>query len=247
MGSLALGTEGIVFSQIRSRLGRCTPPPSAPDVFPAVEYASGLKVRIAALPAWQQAAFAASCAERLYPAYAAFRSVSGTDDDGLIRRALDLAWEGAATGGMSDEDPSALFERCVALIPDDEADFTIPGHAEHAISSAAYALQAAAGLSGDAAGWAATVGTDALDSFLINSGAVPWTATTRVERAKLDQRVWQQDLVQAEVARREADLSRLASSADREASVRELRGQATGDSLLPLDQLDHDVAGSRDE
>jgi uncharacterized protein YjaG (DUF416 family) len=236
-----------VFSQIRSLLGTRTRPPNAPDVFPAVEYASGLKVRVAGLPAWQQAAFAASCAERLYPAYAAFRSVSGTDDGGLVRRALDFAWEGAATGGMSEEDPGALFERCVALIPDDEGDITIPGHAEHAVSSAAYALQAAAGLSGDAAGWAATVGTDALDAFLINSGAVTWTATTRAERAQMDQHVWGHDLVQAEVARREADLARLASSGDREASVRELRGRAAGDSILPLDQLDHDTGDTDGE
>jgi uncharacterized protein YjaG (DUF416 family) len=197
-------------------------------------------MRLAALPAWQQAAFAASCAERMYPAYAAFRSASRTDDGGLIRRALDLAWESAATGSISDSDPAALFERCVALIPDQEADFTIPDHAEDAISAAAYALQAAAGLSDEAAGSAASVGTDALDSFLLDSGAVPWTATTRADRAQMDQRVWQHSLVQAEVARREADLTRLASSANRGTSVGELRARATGDSLLPLDQLDHD-------
>jgi uncharacterized protein YjaG (DUF416 family) len=246
MGSLVFGTEGVVFSQIRSRLGS-TPPPDDPDAFPAVEYASGLKVRIAALPAWQQAAFAASCAERLYPAYAAFRSVSGTDDGGLVRRALDLAWEGAATGSISEEDPGALVERCVALIPDQEADFTIPDHADDGIAAAAYALEAAAGLSDEAAGWAAMRGTDALDAFLINSGAVPWTGATRVERAQMDQRVWRHDLVQAEVARREADLARLASSVEREASIRELRGRAVGVSLLPLDQLDHDGAATDSE
>jgi uncharacterized protein YjaG (DUF416 family) len=234
-------TEGIVFGQIRALFSgkRSTP---ASDDFPAVAYANALKVRIAALSDWQQAAFAASCAERLYPAYASFRTASGTDDGGLVRRALDLAWEGAATESIGEDDPRALFERCVALIPGDDADFTIPDHAEHAISSAAYALQAAAGLSPDAGGWAASVGTDALDAFLIGSGAVPWNATTRAERAQMDQRVWQHDLFQAEVTRREADLTRLASSAERKETVSELRAQAMNESLLPIDRLDHDLA-----
>jgi uncharacterized protein YjaG (DUF416 family) len=239
MRSSPFGTEGIVFGQIRGLFGgRRSAPSSAHDGFPTVAYADDMKARIATLPVWQQAAFAAACAERMYPAYAAFRDLSGLDDDGVVRRALDHAWEGAETGSISESDPGALFERCVALIADQEADFTLPDHADDAISAAAYALQAAAGLSDEAAGWAASVGTDALDSFLLTSGTVPGTATTRAERAQLDQRVWQHDLVQAEVARREADLARLASG-DREASVRELRARATSESLLPLDQLDH--------
>jgi hypothetical protein len=237
------GAEGIVFSKIRGWFGgKGALPTSVADNFPAVEYAAALKVRIAALPAWQQAAFAAACAERMYPAYAAFRDLSATDTDGVVRRALDRAWEGAETGSVGERDPAALIERCASLIPDEDADFTIPDHAEHAISAAAYALQAAAGLSDDAAGWATSVGTDALDSFLLTSGAVPWTATTRADRARMDQRVWAHDLFQAEVARREADLARLATG-DRAATVRELRARAAGDSLLPLDQLDHEVAG----
>lgn len=235
-----------MFRRISGGLGRRTPPRADPEAFPTAAYASGLKARMAALPDWQQAALAAACAERLYPAYAAFRDVSGTDEGGLVRRALDLAWEGATAGSISEADPAALFERCVALIPDQEADFTIPDHADDGIAAAAYALQAAAGLSGEAAGWAATRGTDALDAFLINSGAVAWTATTRAERAQMDQRVWEHGLVRAEVARREADLACLATG-DRAGSVREIRARATGDSLLPLDQLDHEVVANPDE
>jgi uncharacterized protein YjaG (DUF416 family) len=82
---------------------------SPPDD-PFASYVSTLKARLAALPAWQQAAFGASCAERLHPAYAAFRAASGMYDGRIVRRALDLAWEGAATGRVSEGDPSAVVE-----------------------------------------------------------------------------------------------------------------------------------------
>jgi hypothetical protein len=229
-----------VFSRVRRLLAGQHATSAPGEVrFPSVAYADHTRARIAALPRWQQAAFAAACAERLYPAYAAFRAGTGANGDDVVRRALDVAWRGAAGGSIAEHDPGGLVEQCVALIPGEGAGVTLPDHANDAISAAAYALQAAAELSDEAAGWAAACGTNALDSFLITSGIVPWTARTRAERAQMDQRVWQHDLVQAEVARREADLVRL-GSADRDATVRALRAGATGISLLPLDLLDHD-------
>jgi uncharacterized protein YjaG (DUF416 family) len=229
-----------VFGRIRRIVRGPRPVDDATELdFPAVAYARDLKSRVALLPGWQQAAFAAACAERLYPAYAAFRAASGTADDGVVRRALDLAWDGAAGGVVDEADPAAVVERLVALIPREGDAVAIPDHADDAIAAAAYALQAAAGLDDQAAGWAAQRGTDALDSYLLSSDSVPWSAETREGRALMDQRVWQHPLVQAEVARREDDLARLAAG-DREAAVRHVRASAMNLSLLPLDQLDHE-------
>lgn len=138
----------------------------AQQAFPTVAYDKQLKARLLELHPRQQAAFAAACAERLFPAYAAFREASATDDGGLVRRALDLAWDGAVTGTVPERDPAAIIEACVLLIPHDDGDIMIPPHADDAIAAAAYALQAAAGLRAEAPGWAAQRGTDALSSFL---------------------------------------------------------------------------------
>jgi uncharacterized protein YjaG (DUF416 family) len=229
-----------VFERIRSALGVG----GAAQSHPLVAYAERIKTMVATLPDWQQAAFAAGCAERLYPPYAAFRRASGTNDNGVVRGALDLAWAGAATGSVSDTDAAALVKRCVRLIPDEDADFTIPDHAENAISGAVYALEAAAGLRAGAAGWAAEVGTNALDSYLLATQAIPWSGASRDGRATMEQRVWQHALVQAEVARRDADLARLARG-DRDAAIGDVRARSMIVTLLPLGELDNERGDER--
>ena len=107
-------------------------------VVPLADYDIALKAELKALPQRTQAAFAAACAERLFPAYAAFVRASGRDDHGLIRRTLDLAWDGARSGAVAAADPADLFEQCVALIPSDGSELgAFPAHAEDAIAAVA--------------------------------------------------------------------------------------------------------------
>ena len=182
-----------------------------------------------------QAAFAAACAERLYLAYAAFMEASGRDDRGLVRRTLDLAWDGATSSAVPVADPVGLFEQCVALISGDGSELgAIPAHADDAIASAAYALQAAAGLDDAAAGWAAERVTNSLDHFL---------QLTEIDMAdpEVERRIWDHPLVAAEVARREDDLRRLAEASDWGAAVDAVRRAATGVSALPCDRLNHEA------
>ena len=202
-------------------------------VIPLLEHDRALKLELLALPHRAQAAFAVACAERLYPAYAAFVDSSGREDNDLVRHTLDVAWEGARSGSLQAEDPAALVELCVALIRrDDSGEDPIPAHADDAIAAAAYCLQAAAGLDEDAAGWAASRVSDCLDNFLV---------TTEIDLSDPDaeQKVWEHPLVRAEVERRAADLRRLADAADWEAAVDDVRASATGLSALPLDALNH--------
>jgi uncharacterized protein YjaG (DUF416 family) len=223
-----------MLSRIRALLGRGLPSAARPRrVIPLLEYDRALKVELLALPQRTQAAFAVACAERLYPAYAAFVTSSGREDHGLVRHTLDVAWEGARSGSVQGEDPAALFELSVALIPsDDSGQDPIPAHAADAIAAAAYGLQAAAGLDKDAAGWAANVGSDCLDNFLL-------TSEIDLSDPDADQKVWVHPLVRAEVDRRAADLRRLAADPDSGAAVDDVRASATGLSALPLDGLHH--------
>lgn len=224
-----------MLKHLRVLMGRrsSAAPPTRRAV-PLAGYDQSLKAELRTRPQRTQAAFAAACAERQYPAYAAFLQASGRDDDGLVRQGLNCAWEWAATGVTQDPDPADLVARCVALISDEEADDVIPAHAEDAIASVAYALQAAAGLAEGAAGWAAQRGMDSLDSFLLSN-------EIDLSLPAAEQRVWEHPLVTAEISRREADLRRLDRASDWKAEVGAVRADATGLSALPLERLDHTV------
>ena len=201
---------------------------------PLASYDEALKAALKMLPRRTQGAFAAACAERLYPAYAAYAQRSGLDDEGLVRRALDLAWAWAKTGVIEDPDPSDLVERCAGLIPGIDAEDAIPAYADDAIASAAYALQAAAGLDDAAAGWAAQRGTDSLDDFLLSD-------EIDISVPGAERRVWEHPLTSAEISRRDQDLRRLNGSSDWDVAVDAVRADATGVSALPLDRLDREA------
>ena len=133
------------------------------------------------------------------------------------------------------DDPADLFEQCVALIPGDQTgEEAIPAHADDAIASVAYALQAAAGLDDKAAGWAAEQVTNCLDTFLLSN-------EIEISAPDAEQRVWEHPLVVAEVRRRKDDLQRLAEGPDWGAAVEAVRATSTGVSALPLDQADHEA------
>lgn len=205
---------------------------------PLATYGRELAARLAALPTRPRAAFAAACAERLFPAYAAYLAARGVDDAGTVRRALDAAWQVIEDGAVMDgsdrgaaataPDAAALVRACVVLIPDEEAGTILPRHAEEAIAAAAYALQAAADLADDAGAWAATVAMDALDAYLLQD--VP------IVDAAAEQAVWAHPLVRDEVERREIDLAILAGP-DLATAVALVRTRAAGTSLLPLAKL----------
>ena len=222
-----------MFKRLGDLIGRrASVRPANPRAALLAEYDRALKVDLKAMPRREQAAFAAACAERLHPAYVANLEASGRDDDGLIRRALDLAWDGATTGGVPDADSSEVVEQCVALIPGADAEFTVPPFVDDSIAAVAYALTAAIGLDPNAAGWAATRVTDALDDFV---------RSTDIEAALpgAGQRVWDHPLVQVEIGRRRKDLEGLLASSDWAATVAAVRMNAARVSALPLDQLDH--------
>jgi Protein of unknown function (DUF416) len=205
-------------------------PPRPPD--PVAAYDAVERDAVGRLGSRQQLAFAVACAERQYPAYAAFAGPSGTEPDGLVRRALDAAWDGVLRGRVDEPDPAGLAERCVELIPDQDASRSIPPLADDAIAAAAYAVQAAAGLDERAPGWAAAHGLDTLEELLL-PGVIDHRAPDAVAQ------LWAHPWMRSEIERRRADLEDLGAD-DWLARLEAVHARAMGASLLPIDQLPPD-------
>ena len=123
---------------------------------------SDLRRRLGDLNVVSRVAFAVACAERLRTAY--FSSLSA-ESEWLTRRALDLAWDFAASGGVaSAETPEILLSLEASLRPDDE----IEGgearfQAQTLLTAVLYVLRQVDREEGDDAFWAARQLTDAID------------------------------------------------------------------------------------
>ena len=125
-------------------------------------YESDLRRRLSELSAVSRVAFAVACAERLRTAYS--RSLS-TEVERLTRRALDLAWECAASGGVvSAKTPEILWSLEERLCPDDEiAAGEASFRAQALLIAVLYALRQVNCGDGDDAYWVARQLTDAID------------------------------------------------------------------------------------
>jgi hypothetical protein len=198
-------------------------------VVPLADYDGAMKVELASMPVQARTALAAAAAERLFAPYAAVVDSAGRTDGGIVRRALDAAWEAAATGLGDGDAASGLFERCIELISD-LADIPGSEYADDAIAAAAYAAQSGAGLDPQAAGWASQRVLDAIDSYLLATVVHP-------DDQEADLKVWQHELTQREIARRERDRADLAAPADFAEAVRTIRTRAAESEAIPVDRL----------
>lgn len=110
-------------------------------------------------------AFAAACAERLWPLverYASAVSLPEGDRD-ILRGALDLAWE-AAGGGGSEEDMKGAGEVTESLVPYEDDDWVLEsGYAQNGIAAIAYAIRSWLGDGPQEAVWAARQVYEAAD------------------------------------------------------------------------------------
>jgi hypothetical protein len=202
---------------------------------PLAAYEDALRARLAALPRGVGAVVAVASAERLYPTVADWLQRGGQPGgdraDGqpghdVVRATLDLAWQVLRANASSHPDARAQVERCLALAASAGAAAELPASVDDGIAAAVYALQAAAGIDEEAAGWAARRVTDAIDAYLL-AGPIDPAAPDA------EQRVWAHPLVRAEVERREADLVRLTTAVDRTAVIDGLRAAAVRSNALP--------------
>jgi len=175
-----------------------------------------LREQLDRLPKEHRAAFAASCAERLFPAYERFSEEAGRGDPQTLRAALSRLWEDLACDPLSELELHASPKNCLALVPpeDEEPWAESQPSADDAAAALVYALESRVKDDSQEAAWSARRAYDALDRFLMSDQ--PGVIVT----AAAEHQVQEHPLVQAELARQRRDLDELL--AVRDGDVREV-------------------------
>lgn len=165
------------------------------------------------LCARSRAAFAASCAERILPAYSAYSAAVEGLDTNAFRSALDLVWEWAKsdTASMSGQ-ILRMIARCSDLLPGDDA--TGGEYADDAAAAVVYCLQTTQG-DAEAALWAARRVYEAVDHYVINHAGLGLDED--------EDSVLRHPLIQAELHRQRTDLTDLLSAQDRLTTIAKLK------------------------
>lgn len=113
-----------------------------------------LATRLAGLEAWQKAAFALACAQRMLPVYLKYCAVSEEGDAGFARDAVDTLWQALDRGSPAPTELQRLIERADELLPSGEAVGMVIWHyyAADALAALIYAAPAARPGSGSCLG-----------------------------------------------------------------------------------------------
>jgi len=175
-------------------------------------------------------AFAASCAERLFPAYVRFSEQTGRGNPRILRSALDRLWTALVDQAISASDLATEIDSCMAQIPrEDEGDWSpTRAYAEDAAAAIAYGLRVLNKGDSQEAAWAARRVYEALDHFVINTSGVDG------DGPDVEEQVLQHPLVQAELKRQRRDLEALvvahSQSRDTRATIDSLRKMAMSEA-----------------
>jgi uncharacterized protein YjaG (DUF416 family) len=181
------------------------------------------------LPRELRVVFAAACAERLLPAYAAFSERAGRGDPTALRHSLTLLWDDLGGSRLSDEEVQTNLDACMELIPQEDDGPWVPEQAsgEDAGAAVAYALRCRQNGESQEAAWAARRAYEALDHFVINRENID------VNKPGAEARALGHAVVQAELARQRRDVDELLGDAKavQQAAAR-LRDRAQKESAV---------------
>ena len=154
--------------------------------------------------------FAASCAQRLLPAYGSFTAKSERGDPPRVAAILERLWSALTGKAMSPEEITVHLETCMSLIPaeDDEPWFEEQAYAEDAGAALAYALRTLAGGKSEDAAWAARRSYEAVDHYLTHHLGLDSSGPGGEEQ------LMRHPLMQAELSRQRRDLGELQQTPD---------------------------------
>lgn len=154
-----------------------------------------------------RAAFAASCAERLLPAYRSFHERSGLGDSIALERALSALW--AHIEGTLGSDLAIYARSADALVPGEEDAWSpeMPA-AQNAAAAVAYAIRCHMSANIQDAAWAARQVYEALDSWVVIRDDLDLNVEGR------ERRIIGDPLIQAELARQRRDVEELTGLSD---------------------------------
>src|SRR5687768_2796139 len=100
-----------------------------------------LVTRLEKMPGMLVTAFAASCAQRLLPAYGAIARGADEGASDALSVVLERVWSSVSTDGMVREDAAELLELTMSLLPEEAEQWASKALlAEAAVSAVAYAL-----------------------------------------------------------------------------------------------------------
>lgn len=154
--------------------------------------------------------FAASCAERLLPAYITFSELAEQGEPETLTSILARLWRDIRGERMTESEIQASIDTCMELIPsdDDESLDVEPAYAENASAALAYALTSLQKCDSREAMWSAEQVYEALDHFVVNRDNVNLNALGAEGRIIGD------PLIQAELARQLRDIDELLCAGD---------------------------------
>lgn len=175
-------------------------------------------------------AFAASCAQRLLPAYARYWQRTARGEPETLAQILERVWQHLLGERMSIYAASEAVSRCMGLIPGEPAWAAVPPsadwpwvdelpYADDASSAVTYALRALQSGKAQEAAWAARRAHDAAAYYVTHHLGIDSDSIVRAH-----------PIVVAEVSRQRRDLDELIA-ADRELIVERLRDRAKDESL----------------
>lgn len=102
---------------------------------------SEIRVRLTRLDHASRVAFAAACAERLWPLFERYVQATGLGDVALLRSALDEVWL-VAEGRENGADLSRVEKVALSMVPADDGEWVFEmGYGQNAAAAVAYALQ----------------------------------------------------------------------------------------------------------
>jgi uncharacterized protein YjaG (DUF416 family) len=144
--------------------------------------------------------FAASCAERLFPAYEDFCKRSGRGDRAGLGAILQQVWQHVIGEEMSVDQMDLALSRCLALIPDEDDEPWIheQAYADDAASAIAYALQTLKVGEPQESAWAARRAYEAAGYFVTHRLGI-----------ESNSQVQAHPIVQSELSRQRRDLDEL--------------------------------------
>lgn len=165
-----------------------------------------LVARLAALHGCGPAAFAAACAERLTHIYHRAHALTGRGDPAGLDAALSALWMDLES--RADVDLAGHLATAESLVPDDEEDDRVDEYtfAAHAAAAVAYAIRSRLSSHPREAAWAARQVYEALDFRIVTRDDIDLNAPGAEDRIAED------PLIQAELARQARDLETLAAS-----------------------------------
>lgn len=182
---------------------------------------------LAQIPPLQRAMFAAACAERLLPAYAAFADQTGFGDLPRLRTVLERVWRDLEGDTMGDEELRATLDLCMDSIPEEE-DGWAPEQAaaEDYVEALAYTIRCRRTGDAQEAAWAARCPYEAADHFVIEHEGID------TNQAGAEERVLSHPLVQLELTRQRRDIEDLLTAGDTETTsiAARIRNRAKADA-----------------